>query len=69
MQKTIIKIQGMSCNHCTNFIKTTIEELDGIEACTVSLEDNAADVTFDSDKISEEQIKNAVRETHFELVE
>lgn len=64
----MMTIQGMTCNHCTNFIKTTVEELPGIEEIEVSLKEGSAVVKFDENKVSDQEIINAVKDTHFMLL-
>jgi len=58
----------MTCEHCTNFVKTTVDELEGVTTCVVSLENNMATVSYDATKITENQIVEAVDETHFAVV-
>ena len=67
--KTIhIQVSGMSCGGCTNFVKNTIQNLEGIESTIVSLENAEATVVFNSKKIAAQQIIDALNETHFEVV-
>jgi len=64
----VLSIGGMSCHHCTNFVKTTIDELNGIVASHVDLESSQATIDFDNDLISEHDIIKAVDETHFNVI-
>lgn len=67
--KTIhIRVSGMSCGGCTNFVKNTIQNLDGVENTDVSLENAEATVVFNSQKIDAQRIIDALNETHFEVV-
>ncbi len=68
METIDIKIAGMTCQHCTNFVKMTVEELEGVENCEVSLDEAKAHVQFDAQKIQAADIVKAVDETHFEVV-
>ena len=68
MKNLLLSIQGMTCSHCTNFIKTTVEELPGIEEVEVTLKDGTAVVKYDDTKVSSAQISDAVKDTHFMLL-
>ncbi len=69
METINVKINGMSCGHCTNFVKTTVEELNGIKSCEVDLETANAQITYDATQIKPQAIKEAINDTHFEVAE
>ena len=46
--KTIIKVEGMSCNHCADKVTKALESLDDIRKVKVNLKNNS--VTILSDK-------------------
>ena len=46
--KTIIKVEGMSCNHCADKVTKALESLDDIKKVKVNLKNNS--VTIFSDK-------------------
>lgn len=46
--KTIIKVEGMSCNHCVAKVTKALESLDDIRKVKVNLKNNS--VTILSDK-------------------
>ena len=55
--KEILKVEGMSCNHCVNTIETNVGELAGVSTVKVDLTNNEVAVEFDNaatlDKIKE----------------
>ena len=57
-----LKIEGLSCGHCINAVDTILKELVGVDSSTVSLPDNAV-VSFDDNKISLAEIKQAINES------
>lgn len=63
IRKTEITITGMSCGHCERSVKDAISELDGIVSTHVSHTAGKAEVEFDDEKNSGEQIIAAVNET------
>jgi copper chaperone len=58
-----LKIEGMTCGHCEKFVGNIIKELSGVKESKVSLPAEAS-VTFDTDKISKQQILDAINDTH-----
>lgn len=46
--KTIIKVEGMSCNHCADKVTKTLKNLDDIKKVKVNLKNNS--VTIFTDK-------------------
>lgn len=50
----VLKIEGMSCNHCVEHVRNAILSVKGVKSAVVSLEKNQAEVTgkFDLEAIS-----------------
>ena len=53
----ILKVEGMSCNHCVASVKKALEGIDGVIEADVSLEDKSARVEFDKDLADEALVK------------
>lgn len=65
MNNKIIKkyyITGMTCSACSSFIDRTINKLEGVISCTVSLVTNTMVVEYNSDLCNDEIIINKVIE-------
>ena len=62
----LLKIEGMSCNHCVNHVKEALEGLDGVKEASVSLEKNQARVILDKE-VSEKSLKDVVKKAGYEL--
>ena len=60
------KIEGMSCGHCVMAVEKELNKLD-IENMKVEI--GSAKIEFDPDKVSEEDIKNAIREAGYKVTE
>jgi copper ion binding protein len=65
--KTLLKIDGMSCEHCVKHVKDALEELGGVKSAKVSLKDNSADVDH-SEAVTLAAMKEAVTEAGYEVV-
>ncbi|MBQ7050115.1 MAG: cadmium-translocating P-type ATPase [Firmicutes bacterium] len=64
--KMNIIIEGMMCNHCTNFVKKTLNAIEGVSA-EVSLEDKADYVTLTQD-VSKETLTAAIVDAGYEVI-
>lgn len=65
--KKIIKIEGMSCGHCTGSVEKALKAVDGVTAVTVDLTSKRATVET-VDKVSDETLKKTVTDTGFQVV-
>lgn len=60
MQKESFKIKGMTCNSCVKRIEHKVSELNGVKKISVNLEKKNVYVEFDNEKISLNNIKEAI---------
>ncbi|HIH08454.1 MAG TPA: copper-translocating P-type ATPase [Candidatus Diapherotrites archaeon] len=56
----ILKITGMSSQHCVNIVDNAIKKLDGIKSSTVNLATEKATVQFDPSKVNVKQIIESI---------
>ncbi len=56
MEKAIIKVDGMSCGHCSSTVKYLIEELEGVESAEVRLADGEVVVSYDKATVDTQKI-------------
>lgn len=66
--KKIIRIEGMSCQHCVASIENAVSALEGVEAVTVSLDNKNAEVSFDENQVEVSKIYEAIEEIGFDVV-
>lgn len=60
-------IEGMSCNHCINHLKTTLtEDIEGVKVLEVNLDGKYAIVDM-KDGIDLNQLKQVIEDLDFEL--
>jgi Cu+-exporting ATPase len=60
-----IGVYGMTCGHCQKRVADAIVSLDGVESVDVNLEAESATVNFDSEKLSLDDIKEAIRKAGY----
>ncbi|MEX2565244.1 MAG: heavy metal-associated domain-containing protein [Cyclobacteriaceae bacterium] len=68
--KTVtIPIEGMTCNACVASVKRKFKSMEGLEKAEVSLVHRNATLTYDPDKITPRQIRNAIHEVGYKADE
>ncbi|MGC4377922.1 copper chaperone CopZ [Fictibacillus sp. Mic-4] len=67
MQNVTLSVQGMSCNHCVNSIESEVGKLNGVSEVKVRLNEGKVDVTFNSEVVSLEQIKETIEEQGYDV--
>jgi Cu+-exporting ATPase len=60
-----LKIEGMHCGMCVSRIAKALKAIDGVSEATVNLEDNRADVRYDSGMVKSEDMISAVEEAGY----
>ena len=66
MEKKLL-IEGMSCNHCVNHVKTALtEDIRGIDVKEVNLDGKYALVDM-ADGVNEDELKALIADLGFEL--
>ena len=63
--KTVLEIDGMVCGACADKVKAKLDETEGVLEYEVSPKEGEAEIAYDPDKTSPEQIAAAVSETGF----
>ncbi|MDR0411272.1 MAG: cation transporter [Treponema sp.] len=65
--KTILNIEGMSCEHCVKHITEALKSVMGVKSVKVSLKDKKATVVH-KDDMSVEALKSAVVTVGYEIL-
>lgn len=65
MREVEIKVEGMHCTGCSSRLEKVLNQLDGVQTANVSLENKFASVKFDENKISFEELLNAIEDAGF----
>lgn len=65
--KEVLKVEGMSCNHCVNAIETNVRELNGVNAVKVNLAENNVTVEFDEAKTTLEKVAEMIEDQGFDV--
>lgn len=64
--KEVLKVNGMSCNHCVNSIETNVGELEGVFSVKVDLKSNEVFVEY-ADEATLAKIKETIEDQGYDL--
>ena len=62
MIKKELKIEGMSCGHCTAAVERLVNDVAGVESSTASLPDDVV-IVFDETKTTIENLKKTINDS------
>ncbi|OOF86263.1 heavy-metal-associated domain-containing protein [Rodentibacter ratti] len=68
MKNIHLTVTGMHCVGCVKSVTRVLEALDGVEQANIVLE-GYADIQFDENKVSVEQLIEAIEEEGFDATE
>ena len=66
MQK-VLKVEGMTCEHCVQTLTEAVGKMSGVEKVDVSLEQKEVTVDFDESQTEMEKISAQIEEAGFEV--
>ena len=68
MEKTTLKVEGMSCSHCETAVINAIGALEGVSGAKVDLQEKTVTVEYDPDKLTLENIKNEIDDLGYDVI-
>ncbi|GAY77410.1 copper(I) chaperone CopZ [Sporolactobacillus inulinus] len=69
MAERVLTVEGMSCGHCKMAVGGALKELDGVSSVDVNLETGKVDVAYDEAKVGFDQMKDAIEDQGYDVVE
>ncbi|HSW57948.1 MAG TPA: heavy metal-associated domain-containing protein [Dehalococcoidales bacterium] len=64
-EQTTLKINGMSCAGCAGNVEKTLKRISGVVKATVNLKAGSAQVEFDAEKVTRQDLVKAVKNTGY----
>ncbi|MFQ5913226.1 MAG: heavy-metal-associated domain-containing protein [Nitrospinota bacterium] len=61
MESKVIKVEGMSCEHCQTTVEKGLKELQGVSSASANFQKGEARISFDPALVQEEGIKEKIR--------
>ncbi len=68
MTSKTVKIEGMSCHHCTEAVTRAVRALPGVQQVEVSLPKKSADVRYDESVVGEAELAAAIEGEGYTVV-
>ena len=62
MTQKIIKVEGMSCEHCRNAVESALAKLNGVSSAEVNVR-----VEYNDSKVTFENMKEAIEEQGYDV--
>ena len=62
---TVLKVPDMSCGHCELSVQEALDELDGVERARADHATGDVEVAYDEDRVSVEQMGEAIEEVGY----
>jgi copper chaperone len=69
MMQKVLKVEGMTCQHCVQTVSEKVGKLTGVEKVEVSLEQKEVTIDFDELQTQTEAISAQIVEAGFEVIE
>ena len=64
--KEVLKVEGMSCNHCVNTIETNVGGIMGVSAVKVDLNNDEVSVEYNNEETLA-KVKETIEDKGFDL--
>ncbi|MHB1125815.1 MAG: copper ion binding protein [Bacillota bacterium] len=68
MASEIIRVEGMTCNHCKMSVEKAVKNLEGVQNAEVDLAAKQVKATFDEKKVDAQRIRDAIVQAGYEVV-
>ncbi len=68
MEKTKLKIDGMSCQHCVKTVTEALTELPGVRRAKINLRKAEAVVHFDASRVTPANLTEAITAVGFKVI-
>ena len=69
MENTNLKIEGMHCDGCAKRLEKVLNNIEGVKTAKVIFEEKCARVEYTEEKVSVEELKEAIVDAGFEGIE
>ncbi|MGD6968634.1 copper chaperone CopZ [Rossellomorea vietnamensis] len=67
MEKITLNVSGMSCGHCVKAVEGSVGELKGVQSVGVNLDSGKVDVTYNSEEVTVETIKETIDDQGYDV--
>ncbi len=64
----VIRVEGMTCNHCKMAVEGALKKISGVTEANVNLAEKNVAVTFNEDEVTFTQMKEAIENQGYDVV-
>jgi len=64
----VLKVEGMSCDHCKNAVLKAVGSLNGVEKVEVDLQAKEVKVEYNADLVTLDAVKASIQEEGYQVV-
>lgn len=68
MKTEVIKVDGMTCNHCKSAVEGALKSVTGVKSADVNLDEKNVSVEFDEATVSVDKLKEEIEEQGYDVV-
>jgi copper ion binding protein len=69
MEKKVLNVTGMNCEHCVKAVTEALNSLSGLTDVTVNLKSGTASFSYDPSSVSLAAVKAAIADEGYEVIE
>ena len=66
MINKVIKVDGMSCDHCKNTIESALAKINGVRTAEVDLDKNEVRVDYNDELVSTKDLHDAIEDQGYD---
>jgi len=67
-ETVVLKVEGMTCNHCKMSVEKALYKVEGVKMAAVNLAEGLATVLYDPHLANVEQMKVAIEKAGYDVV-
>ncbi|MCD8510154.1 MAG: copper chaperone CopZ [Bacillus sp. (in: Bacteria)] len=68
MKKEVIKVDGMTCNHCKTAVEGALKNVAGVSVAEVDLGEKNVSVEYDEASVTIDKLKEEIEEQGYDVV-
>jgi copper chaperone len=65
MTEKTLRVPDMHCGHCKAAVEGELSKLSGVESSNADVEKGIVEISYDEEKVSTEQLKDAIEEAGY----
>ena len=69
MINKVIKVDGMSCDHCKNTIESALAKIKGVRTAEVDLDKNEVRVDYNDELVSTKDLHDTIEDQGYDVKE